>query len=306
MGFPREESKQELTNQMIAKHTLPVIAVFMLSGAFSNAALVSQLGILDLTANGGINPNTGLAWQAGDQYRLAFYTSGGTPATSNDPAFYDNFATTQANLSTLGNGNITTLAGWTAMVWVNTDSSLNTDLQVSDPRVRSGTSDQTGGFGQGGAGVPVFAMNGTTAIARNNADIYNGFSNPFQSALNTSQADGNGNNTQRLSGIFYSPFLNQNGGGDSGVIHGANVWTGGFTGAGRALGASANDANSTYGSSNANTSGRVTVRFNATKTSSLSVYALSPLLTVTEAIPEPSTALLGSLGILALIRRRRN
>ena len=33
--------------------------------------LTSELGILDLTANGGINPATGAAWASGDTYRLA-------------------------------------------------------------------------------------------------------------------------------------------------------------------------------------------------------------------------------------------
>jgi hypothetical protein len=42
------------------------------------APLGCQLGVLDLDANGGINPNTGNPWQAGDRYRLAFFTNGPT------------------------------------------------------------------------------------------------------------------------------------------------------------------------------------------------------------------------------------
>jgi len=50
----------------------------------ANAALTTELGILNLAANGGINPATGAAWAAGDTYRFAFTSSGVTTATSTD------------------------------------------------------------------------------------------------------------------------------------------------------------------------------------------------------------------------------
>jgi len=292
---------------MKTQHHLAAFAAFALMSASANAALVSQFGILDLAANGGINPNTGAAWVAGDQYRLAFHTLGAVTATSNDPAFYDNFATTQAQSSGLGNGSITSSVGWTAMVWVNTDITQAQGVgPISSPLVRSGTVDLTGGFAQGGAGVPVYAFNGTTAIARNNADIYNSWSNPFESALATVQADGTGNNTQRVSGVFYSPFLDQNGNQTVNVdaIHGKTNWTGGFGSAVNALGDAPGDVRASHGSSNANNSGRVWNRQNSDNVTSYGVYAISPLLTVTF-IPEPSTALLGAIGALVLLRRRR-
>jgi hypothetical protein len=284
-----------------------LLAGFLLAATSQAAPLQSQYGILDLTANGGINPNTGNPWQAGDQYRLAFHTLGTINAKSNNPADYDNFATAQANLSPLGNGAITSSTGWTAMVWVNTDGNLAQGVSpVSSPLVRSGTDDQTGGAGQGGAGVPVYAFDGTTAIARNNADIYNSWSNPFENGVGNPNAAGTGNNTQRLSGVFYSPFLDQNGNQtvNPDANHGKTTWTGGFGNPVNPLGDTTDEVRASNGNTNANNSGRVWNRFQANNTSTLGVYAISAPLTVTE-IPEPASLALIGLGGLMIAARRR-
>ena len=283
--------------KITVKTIITATASLVACGA-SNAALVSQFGILDLTANGGINPNTGAAWADGDQYRLAFHTDAGTTTTSNDPAFYDNFATTQAQQ----NAALATSSGWTAHLYVHTDGSLPAGTSpVSSPRDRAGTTDITGGSGIGGAGVPMFAMDGTTAIARNNADMYDGWSNPFDS-----------NSVVRLTGaqtggqaVHFSPFLDQFGGGDSGVVHGADVWTGGFGAQVNPAGDTTDEVRTSIGSSNANNAGRTWNRFQRNNVDSNSVYAISPLLTVTDAVPEPSSVLLGGLGCLFLLRRSR-
>lgn len=297
---------------MKATNPLLVFVAFIASASLANAALVSQFGILDLTANGGINPNTGVAWQAGDQFRLAFFTSGKISATSNDPTVYDSFATAQAQLSVLGNGAIQSSTGWTALVWVNTDFNQIQGAALSSPLIRSGTDNFTGGAGLNGAGVPVYAMDGRTAIARNNNDFWNEWSNPFANLLNGQPANSTVRLTSAQTGngqtVFYSPFLNQNGTGDTGINHGVDVWTGGYSTSINALGNTINDTTGSYGSSNANTSGRAYNRFGSATTSTLSVYALSPLLTITEmaeVIPEPSTALLGGIACLMLLRRRR-
>ena len=155
--------------KLLATANLVALAIASLSPA--SAQLAGQYGILDVTANGGINPNTGVAWAEGDQYRLAFHTAGKINATSDDPAVYDDFATAQDNLSTLGSGAIQTSTGWTAMVYVNTDDTMDQGVSpVSSPVVRSGTEEQTS-TDIGGAGVPVYAMDGSSCIARNNADI---------------------------------------------------------------------------------------------------------------------------------------
>jgi hypothetical protein len=178
-------------------------------------------------------------------------------------------------------------------------------------RDNTGTADFTGGAGIGGAGVPVFAMNGTTAIARNNNDIWNNWSNPFDSDAVIRLASGSTN--QNSAGadvtvttgqnVHYSPYLDQFGLGDSANVHGVEVWTGsqanGSALAGQEVG---HDPNTNWGSSNANSPGRVWNRGNANG-GPRSFYAISPLLTV---VPEPSTALLGAIGALVLLRRRRN
>ena len=151
------------------KKVLVTLGALALMAGVAHAALVSQYGILDLTANGGINPSTGVAWAQGDTYRLAFYTADRIAGTSNDPAFYDNFATAQAQQ----NPALVASAGWTAIVYVNTDGTLNqaADLNnpvagespISDPKVRAG-------MGTSG-GVSIYAMDGTTAIARDYSDM---------------------------------------------------------------------------------------------------------------------------------------
>jgi len=61
-----------------------------------------ELGILDLTANDGINPRTFKAWKVGDPYRLVFVSSEKTDATSKDLATYDAFVTELAEKAGIG------------------------------------------------------------------------------------------------------------------------------------------------------------------------------------------------------------
>lgn len=274
----------------ITTQFIPALAALVLASS-ANAALTAR--ILDLSANGGINPNTGLAWAEGDKYRLAFVTSTTTTVTSNSPAFYDTFVNTAASSNTALSG-----ISWKAMVTVNLDSATTQALSPkSEVRIHTGTDDVTGGAGVGGAGVPVYAMNGTTAIARNNADIWNGWSNPFS-----------GDTTTRVAGVFYSPWLDQDGAQlvNPDANHGRNVATGYQQNGSHvnALGNTTDTLTINYGSSNANNAGRITNRFTAATSGTYSLYAISEELTVT-LIPEPSSALLGGIGLLALLRRRR-
>ena len=48
-----------------------------------------DLGVLDTEANGGINPNTGVAWVVGDTYRLVFCTEDVYQATSTNIDVYN-------------------------------------------------------------------------------------------------------------------------------------------------------------------------------------------------------------------------
>jgi hypothetical protein len=109
-----------------------------------------QLGILDLSANGGINPATSAAWQGGDQYRLIFVTSTTSDASSTDISTYNTF--TQGVANTVGLGAVT----WKAVA----------STTAVDARDNTGTNPTS-------MGVGVFLMNGSTAIANNNADLWN-------------------------------------------------------------------------------------------------------------------------------------
>jgi len=80
-------------------------------------------GLLDLTANGGINPNTGALWKIGDKYRMAFVSSTVRDATSSNIADYNNHV--QAAAAAAGLGAIT----WKAFVSTPTVAAqVNTDM----------------------------------------------------------------------------------------------------------------------------------------------------------------------------------
>lgn len=150
----------------------------------------------------------------------------------------------------------------------------------------------SGGSGIGGAGVPVFAMDGTTCIARNNEDIYNNWSNPFDGdsilrlAAGSTNLNSDGTEVVASQPVHYSPFLNQFALGDSADVHGSNVWTGGLRNPVNPLGNSIDASDSqqrtraSWGSSNANNGSRTWNRFQSTTNSTLAVYALSEVLTI--------------------------
>lgn len=241
-----------------------------------------QLGVLSLAANGGINPNTGVAWKVGDKYRLAFHTNGNTVTTSNSPDFYNDFSTTEA-------WTVPALQGtyWKAMVTVNLDPTTTQALSPKrEAKVNTGTGNLTGGAAQGGAGEPVYVVNGTTCIARNNADIWNTWSNPFENSLGVPNATGTGNNTQRVAGVFYSPFLDQNGNQTvtPNAVHGKDVATGCNTDGGHvnALGNTTDVTTINRGNSNANSTGRVWNRFTDTTVTPRSLYVISVPLTIVD------------------------
>ena len=120
----------------------------------AEAQLAGQLGVLDLTANGGINPATGADWAEGDTYRLIFLTSTTTTGLSPDITTYNSFVQATAAASTdfpkLGNG-----------LWNILGSTLTVDAR-----------DNTGTNPNVETGVPVFLMDGTSLLAANNAELW--------------------------------------------------------------------------------------------------------------------------------------
>ncbi|MFZ9935495.1 MAG: hypothetical protein ACO3JG_00395 [Luteolibacter sp.] len=179
---------------------------------------------------------------------------------------------------------------------VNLNGNVNqADSPKINARENSGTTDLTGGAGIGGAGSPVYVLNGTTAIARNNADIWNTWSNPFAGdstlrlASGSSNFDSNGNLVTASQNVFYSPFLNQFGLGDTANVHGFDIATGSNTDGSHldALGDTLDSTGHNWGSSNANTTGRIWNRFgNGVNNSQRRFYAISEPLTVQPAPAE--------------------
>jgi hypothetical protein len=146
---------------MMKRLTGTIFAAILLGmsvGAGSaRADLLSQLGILDMNANGGINPATGVAWAGGDTYRFAFITLATSQGTSSDINTYNTFIQNQANGSTAfpNLGDVT---------WKCIGSTATVDA-------RDNTSSNPGVDGTGEA---VFLLNGSTTIADNYAALWDG------------------------------------------------------------------------------------------------------------------------------------
>ena len=113
---------------MIPIRELPLaVAISICLCPFVNparAGTICEIGILQDTANGGINPVTGNPWQVGDQYRLAFVTGRTSNATSPDISDYDAFVQSAA-----------TAAGMGAATWRCVGQSVNNP----DARENTGT-----------------------------------------------------------------------------------------------------------------------------------------------------------------------
>jgi len=151
------ESRQgERTRAMLLKHTIVWAAaaglVFALAPA-AQAALMGELGILDLTANGGINPATGAPWALGDQYRFAFHTSEKTTAVSADITTYNAWVQGLADAAGLG------AATWKAIG--STDTVDARDNTSTNPTVD-------------GSGHAIFLLDGSTVVANDYNDLWDG------------------------------------------------------------------------------------------------------------------------------------
>jgi hypothetical protein len=140
-------------SMMIRARKLSVAAaVFFCLFPFANparAGTICGIGILQDTANGGINPVTGNPWQVGDQYRLAFVTSGTRNATSPDIADYDAFVQSAA-----------AAAGMGAATWRCVGQSINNP----DAKENTATGSEDG--------VATFLVDGNTKIADDYMDFW--------------------------------------------------------------------------------------------------------------------------------------
>ena len=126
--------------------------------SFNSHAQTGELGILNLSANGGMNPNTGAAWEIGDTYRLIFVTSGTRNAVSTVIGEYNAFAQAAANASTLNS-------------MTNVDLSNGTwNVVASSETVNARTNTSTTGTD----GEAIFLIDGSTIIATSYADFWDG------------------------------------------------------------------------------------------------------------------------------------
>ncbi len=235
-------------------------------GGGGGGELAGELGILDLDANGGNNPATGEPWAAGDQYRFAFLSSTGTQSTSNDINTYNAFLQGLADASSLD------LSGATWKVLGSTDAVDARDNTETNP-------------GEDGTGVAIFLLDGSTIVANNNGDLWDGnIDNPlnlFEDGVTSGQGD---------------------------VLTGTN--TNGTKRSRHLGGSDLPDYKVTIGRAHV-ANGQWMVVYNTSPTNSRPIYGLSDPLTVTAggaAVPEPSTFVLAALGLLGLAwygRRRR-
>lgn len=117
----------------------------------SYAQLKSQLDVLDLTANGGINPATGTAWKRGDTYRLVFVSSTSRDASSSSISDYNTHIQNAANSAGLGDVN------WYVIGSTNTIDAIDNTFTTN--------SDTDGA---------IFLTNGSEVVANNLADFWDG------------------------------------------------------------------------------------------------------------------------------------
>jgi len=195
--------KKQIHAISAAKHNgrrLGMIAAGMTCWACMTAAAtpIGQLGILDSTANGGINPATGEPWKTGDTYRLAFVTS--VPvclSTSADINYYNTNLTAFANAAGLA-GNWFVIGG--------TSTVAARDNTGTNPTVATG--------------VGIFKTDGLTKIADNNADLWDGSLDSLNidldengnqpagtSVYNGSATNGTINPTQPLGSTATNPLI---------------------------------------------------------------------------------------------------
>lgn len=139
--------------------TVLIIAVAVMAVAAQANVLEDELGILDLTANGGINPATEAPWAEGDTYRLAFYTSGKITAESADITTYNAFIQGLADSTTVYD--IGALEGVTWNIIGSTDAVDARDNTSTNPN-------------ENGTGETIFLLDGTTVVANDYADLWDG------------------------------------------------------------------------------------------------------------------------------------
>jgi hypothetical protein len=266
MPFGLETSEGASMKNLQKFSCLSLLALFAVSvNVPSRAELISQLGVLDLEANGGINPATGAAWAVGDKYRLAFVTEATTLASSTDIATYNSFVQSEAAASTAYTDLGT--VSWNAIASTSSVNAL----------VNTGTNPDSS------SSVAVFLMDGSTIFASNNADIWDVTATKW---LNRTQ-----NNISRQGNLPNTSIWGS----------WTAVWTG-TGGNGTASNPLGNGTSVRLGLMAAEPKFWMSRSTNDGTTVSLPMYAMSEELVI---VPEPASLILVSAGSLLLIAYRR-
>jgi arylsulfatase A-like enzyme len=134
---------------MKAKDTIKVAFTVFLTVI----AILSACAQADIVQPSGINPATGAIWVNGDTYRIAFITSGIHDAVSTDIAVYNAFVQGLADAAGIGGEVDWFVIGSTVDVDARDNTSTNPEVET---------------------GCPVLLVDGSTVVANNNADLWDG------------------------------------------------------------------------------------------------------------------------------------
>ena len=120
-----------------------------------------EIGILTRAILDGNNPATGEWWADGDTYRLVFYTSGKMTAESSDISVYNAFIQGLADATTLYD-----IGADEGVTWKVIGSTSEVDARDNTSTNPVDGNDLIGG--------PIFLLDGSTLVADDNADLWDG------------------------------------------------------------------------------------------------------------------------------------
>lgn len=146
---------------------------------FTTSNLAGQLGILDMQANGNINPDTKQPWQAGDRYRLVFISSQRIDPT--DSVSY---------------GDLNNINTWNTMIQDFANNATGHDLSSVtwniigsstevDARDNTGTNPLVHGDGH-----PIMLIDGASILAGDYHELWGGLDNGLRNPIDFTENQG--------------------------------------------------------------------------------------------------------------------